>query len=151
MNTDITYPIRVISYYASNKSKIDGKNDFCFWMRCKLTRIICDKPFARGDVLQINSITDTPSGIIIDTTLIEDWEKEYPVLNFVSGRLIYNKWADFEFTPYEGIQIIKPIEQILSDNYSIGFILLVYKSGIIKCVDKTTKNYFDVHINLNWE
>jgi len=151
MNTDIKYPIRVISYYASNKSKVDNKNDFCFWMRCKLTRIICDKPFARGDVLQINNISETSNGIIIDTTLIEDWEKEYPVLNFVSGRLIYNKWADFEFTPSEGIQIIKPIEQILSDNYSIGFILLVYKSGIIKCVDKTTKNYFDVHVNLNWE
>ena len=54
MITNIQYPIRVISYYASSKSQIDGKNDFCFWMRSKLTRIICDKPFARGDVLQIN-------------------------------------------------------------------------------------------------
>ena len=150
MNTEIKLPIRVISYNASSKSQIDGKHDFCFWMRCKLTRVICDKPFARGDVLQINSIIDTPSGILIDTTLIEDWEKEYPVLTFVSGRLIYNKWADFEFTPSEGIQIVKPIEQVLSDNYSIGFILLVYQSGIIKCVDKTTKNYFDVHVNLEF-
>ena len=57
----------------------------------------------------------------------------------------------FEFTPSEGIQIVKPIEQILSDNYSIGFILLVYKSGIIKCVDKVTKNHFDVHINLEFK
>ena len=150
MNTEIKLPIRVISYNASSKSQIDGKHDFCFWMRCKLTRVICDKPFARGDVLQINSIIDTPSGILIDTILIEDWEKEYPVLTFVSGRLIYNKWADFEFTPSEGIQIVKPIEQVLSDNYSIGFILLVYQSGIIKCVDKTTKNYFDVHVNLEF-
>ena len=144
MITNIQYPIRVISYYASSKSQIDGKNDFCFWMRSKLTRIICDKPFARGDVLQINSISDTPSGILINTTLIEEWEKEYPVL-------IYNKWADFEYTPSEGIQIIKPIEQILSDNYSIGFILLVYQSGIIKCVDSVTKNYFDIHVSLDFE
>ena len=151
MNTEIKFPIRVITYNASSKSQIDGKHDFCFWMRCKLTRVICDKPFARGDVLQINSITDTPSGIVIDTNLVEDWEQEYPVLNFVSGRLIYNKWADFEFIPSEGIQIVKPIEQILSDNYSIGFILLVYQSGIIKCIDKTTKNYFDVHVSLQWE
>ncbi len=151
MNTNITYPIRVISYYASNKSKIDNKHNFCFWMRHKLTRIICDKPFARGDVLQINSITENNSGILIDTTLIEEWEKEYPVLNFVSGRLIYNKWADFEFTPSEGIQIVKPIEQVLLDNYSIGFILLVYKSGIIKCVDKTTKNYFDIMVSLEFQ
>lgn len=151
MNTEIKLPIRVISYNASSKSQIDGKHDFCFWMRCKLTRVICNKPFARGDVLQINNIIDTPSGIVIDTTLVEDWEQEYPVLNFVSGRLIYNKWADFEFTPSEGIQILRPIEQVLSDNYSIGFILLVYQSGIIKCVDKTTKNYFDVHVSLQWE
>ena len=120
-------------------------------MRCKLTRIVCDKPFARGDVLQINNITETSSNILIETTLIEDWEKEYPVLVFVSGRLIYNKWAEFEFTPSEGIQILKPIEQILSDNYSIGFILLVYKSGIIKCIDKTTNNYLDIHINLDFD
>lgn len=151
MITNIQYPIRAISYYASSKSQIDNKNDFCFWMRSKLTRIVCDKPFARGDVLQINSITDTPAGILIDTTLVEEWEKEYPVLTFVSGRLIYNKWADFECTPSEGIQIIKPIEQILSDNYSIGFILLVYQSGIIKCVDSITKNFFDIYINLEWE
>lgn len=151
MTTNINFPIRVISYYASNKSKIDNKYDFCFWMRCKLTRIVCDKPFARGDVLQINNITETSSNILIETTLIEDWEKEYPVLVFVSGRLIYNKWAEFEFTPSEGIQILKPIEQILSDNYSIGFILLVYKSGIIKCIDKTTNNYLDIHINLDFD
>lgn len=151
MITNIQYPIRVISYYASSKSQIDNKHDFCFWMRSKLTRIVCDKAFARGDVLQINSITDTPSGILIDTTLIEEWEKEYPVLVFVGGRLIYNKWADFDYTASEGIQIIKPIEQILSDNYSIGFVLLAYQSGIIKCVDKTTKNFFDIHVSLEWE
>ncbi|MBO4622497.1 MAG: hypothetical protein J5691_01285 [Bacilli bacterium] len=151
MITNIQYPIRVISYYASSKSQIDGKNDFCFWMRSKLTRIVCDKSFARGDVLQINGITDTPSGILIDTSIVEEWEKEYPVLTFVSGRLIYNKWAEFDYTPSEGIQIIKPIEQILSDNYSIGFVLLVYQSGIIKCVDKITNNYFDIHVNLEWE
>lgn len=150
MPNEITYPIRVISYYASSKSQVDGKHDFCFWMRCKLTRIVCNKPFARGDVLQINSITENSSGIVIDTTLIEEWEQGYPVLVFVSGRLIYNKWADFEFTPSEGIQIVKPIEQVLSDNYSIGFILLVYQSGIIKCVDKMTKNHFDIHVNLEF-
>ena len=103
------------------------------------------------ELRQINNISDTPSGILINTTLIEEWEKEYPVLTFVSGRLIYNKWADFEYTPSEGIQIIKPIEQILSDNYSIGFILLVYQSGIIKCVDSVTKNYFDIHVSLDFE
>lgn len=151
MTNTISYPIRAISYYASSKSIIDKKHDFCFWMRGKLTRIICDKPFARGDVLQINSITDISSGILIDTTLIEEWQAEYPVLNFISGRFIYNRWADFEYIPSDGIQILKPIEQVLSDNYSIGFITLVYQSGIIKCIDKLTNNRFDVHITLDWK
>lgn len=148
--TNIKLPIRVISLYASSKSKIDNKHDFCFWMRSKLTRIVCNKPFARGDVLQINSINEINNSIIIDTTLIDEWQEEYPVLVFVSGRVIYNKWADFEYLPSEGIQIVCPIEQILSDNYSIGFVLVVYKSGIIKCMDKLTNNHFDVYVTLNW-
>lgn len=142
---------RCISYYASDKSALDNKNSFEFWMRSKLTRIVCDKPFSRGDVLQIDAIKETQSGILIETTLINEWQEEYPVLNFISGRLIYNKWVDFECTPTEGIQIISPIEQVLSDNYSIGFIVLAYKSGKITCVDKVTSNKFDVSINLNWE
>lgn len=151
LDNPITFPIRCISYYASDKSSLDNKNSYEFWLRSKLTRIICDKPFSRGDVLQIDSINDTSSGIVINTTLIDEWQEEYPVLCFVSGRLIYNKWVDFNCTPSEGIQILKPIEQVLSDNYSLGFILLVYQSGKITCVDTLTQNRFDIHINLKWE
>ena len=50
-----------------------------------------------------------------------------------------------------GVVQAPDIEQILSDNYSIGFILLVYQSGIIKCVDSVTKNYFDIHVSLDFE
>ena len=151
LDKQITLPIRCISYYASDKSSLDNKNSYEFWLRSKLTRIICDKPFSRGDVLQIDSINDTSSGIVINTTLIDEWQEEYPVLCFVSGRLIYNKWVDFTCTPSEGIQILKPIEQVLSDNYSLGFILLVDQSGKITCVDTLTQNRFDIHINLKWE
>lgn len=151
LDKQITLPIRCISYYASDKSSLDNKNSYEFWLRSKLTRIICDKPFSRGDVLQIDSINDTSSGIVINTTLIDEWQEEYPVLCFVSGRLIYNKWVDFTCTSSEGIQILKPIEQVLSDNYSLGFILLVYQSGKITCVDTLTQNRFDIHINLKWE
>lgn len=142
---------RCVSYYASSKSAVDGKNSFEFWIRGKCIRIICDKTFARGDVLEIKDIKTSSSGIIIDTVLINEWEPEYPVLNFISGRLIYNKWASFETTPSEGIQIIMPVEQVLSENYSIGFIVLAYKSGKISCVDTVTNNRFDIYINLSWE
>lgn len=142
---------RCISYYASDKSALDGKHSYEFWTRSKLTRLVCNKPFGRGDTLQIDAIKDTSSGILIETTLIDEWQQEYPVLNFISGRLIYNKWAEFECVASEGIQIVKQIEQILSDNFSIGFVILAYKSGKISCVDKVTNNKFDIHIHLNWE
>ena len=151
LENKINFPIRCISYYASDKSELDGKNSYEFWLRSKLTRIICNKPFSRGDVLQINSIEENSSGIFIYTELIEEWQEEYPVLCFVSGRLIYNKWAKFEYVPTEGIQILQPIEQILSDNYSLGFILLVYKAGKVVCTDNLTQNRFDIHIDLKWE
>ena len=67
LDKQITLPIRCISYYASDKSSLDNKNSYEFWLRSKLTRIICDKPFSRGDVLQIDSINDTSSGIVINT------------------------------------------------------------------------------------
>jgi hypothetical protein len=154
MNTNldnITFPIKCISYYASDKSSLDGKNSYEFWMRSKLVRIICDRPFSRGDVLEIKSIKDTSSGILIDTILINDWKEEYPVLIFVSGRLIYNKNVDFKYEASEGIQVLKPIEQVLSDNYSLGFIIHCYKAGKIVCNDTVTNNKFDIFINLSWE
>lgn len=151
LDQTIQLPLRCISYYASDKSALDGKHSYEFWTRSKLTRIICDKPFSRGDVLQIESIKDSSSGIIIETTLVDEWQEEYPVLNFISGRLVYNKWANFEYKVSDGIQILKPIEQVLSDNYSLGFICLVYKSGKITCTDTNTGNQFDVFIRLDWE
>lgn len=149
--TNLSFPFRCISYYASSKSSVDGKQSYEFWLRGKCIRIVCTKPFSRGDVLQVNNITENNSGVLIETEVIDEWEQEYPVLNFISGRLIYNKWANFEYKATEGIQIIKPIEQILSNNFSLGFIVLCYKSGKISCVDTKTDNRFDIHINLEWE
>ena len=148
---NIEFPFRCISYYASDKSPLDGKHSYEFWMRSFLVRIVCDKPFSRGDVLQVESITKNNVGILINVTVIDEWEEEYPVLNFISGRLIYNKWVDFKYEATEGIQIISPIEQILSDSYSLGFVILAYKSGKISCNDTMTGNAFDVYINLSWE
>lgn len=149
--SNFSFPMRCISYYASSKSGLDGKQSYEFWLRGICIRIVCDKPFARGDVLEIKSIEDNNSGVLITTKLINDWEQEYPVLNFISGRLIYNRWVKFEYEVTEGIQILKPIEQVLSNNFSLGFIILCYKSGKITCIDKQTDNKFDVSINLTWE
>ena len=148
-NSSIKFPIRVISYYASSKG-IDGKNCFNFWMRSALIRVIADKPFARGDVLEISNITKNGSNIIIECKVINEWA-EYPVLCFVSGRLTYNKWSNFKYTSTEGIQILQSIEQLLSNNYSIGFITLVYKSGKLFCDDDNMNNHLEIDINLDQE
>lgn len=149
--SNFSLPMRCISYYASSKSGLDGKQSYEFWLRGVCIRIVCDKPFARGDVIEIQNIEDNNSGVLITTKLIDEWEQEYPVLNFISGRLIYNRWAEFQYEATDGIEIIKPIEQILSNNLSVGFIILCYKSGKISCIDTKTDNIFDVFINLTWE
>ena len=148
-NSSIKFPIRVISYYASSKG-IDGKNCFNFWMRSALIRVIADKPFARGDVLEIFSITKNGSNTTIECKVINEWA-EYPVLCFVSGRLTYNKWSNFKYTATDGIQILQSIEQLLSNNYSIGFITLVYKSGKLLCDDDSMNNHLEIDINLDQE
>ena len=112
--SNFSLPMRCISYYASSKSGLDGKQSYEFWLRGVCIRIVCDKPFARGDVIEIQSIEDTNSGVLITTKLIDEWEQEYPVLNFISGRLIYNRWAEFQYETTDGIQIIKPIEHVLN-------------------------------------
>lgn len=151
MSTNFSLPMRVISYYASTRSPIDKQDSYNYWMRSKLVRIICNKPFARGDVLEIQSIRTTNNGVLITTKLIEEWQQEYPVLSFVSGRLVYNKSSVFEHKATDGIQILSPIEQILSNSYSFGLILAVYKSGKISCVDKVCGNKLDIIVGLNWQ
>ena len=147
----LTFPFLCISYYASSKNEIDNKHSFDYRMRSKLVRIISDTSFARGDVLKINSVANTSSGILINVEVQEEWSDVLPVLCFVSSRLVYNRWSKFKFKPSTGIQIVAPIEQVLSGNYSIGLILLCYKSGKISCQDDVGHNDFDVLVNLKWE
>ena len=154
MNTsnldNIKLPTRVISYYASSKG-IDGKHSFNFWMRSALIRVIADKPFGRGDTLEITSIKKDGEKVIIEAKVIEEWQKEYPVLCFVSGRLTYNKWSNFDYTCTEGIQVLCSIEQLLSNNYSLGFVALAYKSGKTICDDNGMDNHLEIAITVDWE
>ena len=147
----IVTPFKCISYYVSTKSTIDDKNSYCYWFRGKLIRIISDKPFARGDMLIVKSIsTASNGGTIIDVTVDSGKYQKLPVLSFVSTRLVYNKYSDFEFTSTPGITILKIIEQVMDDNYSACFITLSETTGVIHAVDKYMNNYFDINIGLSW-
>lgn len=148
---EIVTPFKCISYYVSSKSTIDNKHSYCYWFRGKMIRIVSDKPFARGDMLIVNSIeTQGTSGTIINVSVDSGEYQKLPVLSFVSTRLVYNKYSDFEFTTTPGITIIKKIEQVMDDNYSACFIVLAENTGIIKAVDKYMNNYFDINIGLSW-
>ena len=151
-NLDLTTPLNCISYYVSNKSPIDNKHSYCYWFRGKLIRIVADKPFARGDMLQINSVTQahSSSNIVIDVTVQTGEYVQAPVLNFVSTRLVYNTYSQFEFTTTPGVQILKTLEQIIDDNYSVCFVVLTSENGVIHAVDKFMNNYFNINISLEW-
>lgn len=150
-NPNLEYPIKCISYYASNKNQIDKKHSFEWWMRGKLIRIISDKAFARGDILNIKNIYDNTNNItIINVSVNNEEYQQYPVLSFVSSRLVYNKYSKFEAIPDNNIKILKQLEQINNNNYSIGFIILISESGTIKVQDSFMNNYFDINCNLSW-
>ena len=152
MITNLEYPISCISYYASNKNQIDKRHSFEWWMREKLVRIVSDKAFARGDMINIRNIYDNPTSnsVMIEVDVDNGEYKQLPVLSFVSGRLVYNKKSKFDVYPDNHIQVLRQIEQINGDNYSIGFIVLVSASGVIKVQDPYMNNYFNINCTLSW-
>jgi hypothetical protein len=150
MNSTLNFPIKCISYFASNKNKIDDKQSFEWWFRGFLVRIISSKSFARGDILIIKNIIKDNNKILIDVDVSDEEYQQYPVLTFISSRLVYNKYSDFEFVPSSSIQILQILEQIINDNYSIGFIILANDTGFIKATDSVLKNQFDIYLKLSW-
>lgn len=151
-NREFTEPLDCISYYVSSKSNIDNKHSYCYWFRGKLIRIIADKPFARGDMLRIHRITqqNSSANVTIEATVNSGEYRQHPVLNFVSTRLVYNPYSEFEFTTTPGVELLNVIEQTIDNNYSVCFVALASSTGVIHAVDKNMNNYFDININLQW-
>lgn len=150
MNSILNLPIKCISYFASNKNRIDNKQSFEWWFRGFLVRIISDKSFARGDILIIKNIIKDNNKILIDVDVSNEEYQQYPVLTFISSRLVYNKYSDFEFNTSPAIKILQLLEQVIDDNYSVGFIILANDSGFIKATDNVLKNQFDIYFKLSW-
>lgn len=150
MNSILNFPIKCISYFASNKNKIDNKQSFEWWFRGFLVRIISEKSFARGDILIIKNIIKDNNKILINVDVSDEEYTSYPVLTFISSRLVYNKYSDFTFFTSPSIQILQLLEQVINDNYSIGFIILASDNGVIKATDSVLKNQFDIYLKLSW-
>lgn len=150
MNSILNFPIKCISYFASNKNKIDNKQSFEWWFRGFLVRIISEKSFARGDILIIKNIIKDNNKILINVDVSDEEYTPYPVLTFISSRLVYNKYSDFAFFTTPSIQILQLLEQVINDNYSIGFIILASDNGVIKATDNVLKNQFDIYLKLSW-
>ena len=148
---NLNYPLRCISYYSSNLSTIDSRHSFEYFFRHKLLRIRGDKPFARGDMLDITNMQETSTGVVMDAAVVT--QEEYspaPVLVFVSNRFVYNPYADFSYETSGGVQLINVVETNIDDNFSSAFICLVTDAGQITCTDPIFQNNYDIKISLDW-
>ena len=65
--------------------------------RIKSVESLAKKVRDKNIPMTIQSIEENNSGTAINVNVVDEWQQEYPVLNFISGRLVYNKWADFEY------------------------------------------------------
>lgn len=149
--TNLDFPIRCISYYSSNLSSIDNRHSFEYFFRHKLLRIRGNKPFARGDMLNITSMAETNSGVVLDAAVVTDEEyQRAPVLLFVSNRFVFNPYSEFSYDVQGDVQLLKVVDTTIDENYSSAFICLARGDGTIVCTEPIFKNNYDIKIGLNW-
>lgn len=152
--TEIKYPIKCISYCASNYGTYDKANSFEFWVRGHLIRMIGDKPFSRGDMIWLDEIDydDLNEEYVIRVRVIDDepYEEGLPVLSLSISRIVYSV-DDFDVVEKDGVKILKTISVETDESYSLAFISLLYGDGSIVCKSKTTGAAFNLDFRLSWK
>lgn len=151
---NIKFPIKAISYCASNCGNIDNKHSFEFWIRGHLIRVIGDKPFSRGDMIYIDEIKydwDVDTYYIM-TRVIDDepYEKDLPVLSIAVSRMIYSV-TDFKVRTEGNIQVLEHLYIETDNSYSVAFISLISGDARINCRSPSTNVAFNMDFNLNWK
>lgn len=148
------YPIKCLCYCASNYGTYDRLNSFEFWVRGHLIRIVGDKPFARGDMIWLDSIdyNDLKDEYIINIRVIDDepYEEGLPVLSLAISRMVYSV-TDFDICEKDGIKILKSIYVETDNSFSLAFISLLYGEGSIVCKSESTGAAFSLDFNLDWK
>lgn len=149
---DIDLPVCCIVNYVS-KLGIDGNYSYEFWFASSIIRIIADKPFGRGDIVEINSITkqsNTEWRINIKVIGDPKLEKiamdltegeEIPTLLFVTPKIYLNEYSEYHAYSTDNIQIVLNCSAILDGNKSYTIAALVRgKQGKIFASDAVTGN-----------
>lgn len=150
---DIKYPIKAISYCASNCGNSDRKHSFEFWVRGHLIRVIGDKPFSRGDMIWIDEIKYdwSDNTYYIMTRVIDDepYESNLPVLSIAVSRMIYSV-TDFKIKEEGNIKVLEHMYIKTDDSYSLAFISLVSGEARINCKSESTNASFNMDFILKW-
>lgn len=148
------FPIKAISYCASNYGSIDNQHSFEFWIRGHLIRIIGDKPFSRGDMIWIDDITYdwSEDTYYIHTRIIDDepYEEGLPVLSIAVSRMIYSV-TDFETKADGDIKVLEKLYIETDNSYSVVFISLISGVARISCRSPSTNASFNMDFIVDWK
>ena len=151
---EIKYPIKCISYCASNYGTYDRANSFEFWVRGHLIRIVGDKPFSRGDMIWLDEIDydDLNEEYIVRIRVIDEepYEEGLPVLSLATSRIVYSS-DDFDVIEKDGVKVLKTLSVQTDDSYSLAFISLLYGHGVISCKSKSSGAAFNLDFKLSWK
>lgn len=143
----------------SSKTGIDSKNSYEFWFYSDLIRIIGDKPFARGDVVEILAIDEEKKEIKIEVLgdpNIEDvpsqvLEKELPVFMFLVTPLPLDELSDYNFyCDNDNCKFLVIKSSIKSRNKRYVVCCLINGESVrVKAVESVTKAEFEWVVSNN--
>lgn len=147
----------IVLYYASSKNPFDGANSFEFWFNGAVCRIICDKPFARGDVAVIDKIDGLSR--IIRVSLLSVFSGDparLPLLLFAASRLYFDPDSRFNcFSEDENIEVIETYSAVNDDNLLLCgvFLYTPTKPAVVKVIESNPKSQppteFSWHISID--
>jgi len=134
-----------------SKVGVDGLHGYEFWFTSSIIRIVADKPFGRGDVALIKSITkqsDTEHRINIEVIGDPNINKlpseifeqgELPTLLFVTPKIYLNEHSEYHAYSSENVEILLNVPAILDGNKSYTIAILTKgKQAKVYAIDKMT-------------
>jgi len=143
----------------SSKIGIDNKHSYEFWYYSELMRIIGDKPFARGDIVNIDSVNDDTKEIRITVcgdpanefeNIPEEAtnQQELPVFMFLVTPMPLDEKSNYNFFCDENSKILMIKSSIKSNNKRYAVCALVRgEKPYVRAVESETKAVFEWSIS----
>jgi hypothetical protein len=144
--------------YQSNRSPND-QSSYAFWFASSLIKIVADKPFGRGDIVELKEIKKiSPTEWIISCIVLGDplldlkvqdfvenlEQEEIPTLMFVTTKIYLNSNSDIAVYSTDNCEILLNCTSILDNNKSCTIAALVKgKQAKIFGIDNINKTKFE--------